>query len=114
MTAMNNAIRATETAMQLTTMNNGLRTSMDLMVRDLLQVGQGLPSGNVILIPSGAGSTAIKLPGRRRAYYLGQSGRSEALPAVDHRAGAGATALDLGRHARARARARSSTGPRPT
>ena len=32
-------------------MNNGLRTAMDLMVRDMLQVGQGLPGGRAILLP---------------------------------------------------------------
>ena len=70
MTAMNDAIKATDSAMLLTSMNTGLRTSMDLMVRDLLQVGQGLPSGHVIMIPSGAGATALRMPGPRRARYL--------------------------------------------
>ena len=36
---------------------------MDLIVRDMLQVGQGLPSGRVVLLPSGAGSTPIQIPG---------------------------------------------------
>jgi prepilin-type N-terminal cleavage/methylation domain-containing protein len=63
MSAMASSIRATDTAKLLTGLNNGLRTSMDLMVRDMLQVGQGLPSGRVINIPSGAGALAIRLPG---------------------------------------------------
>jgi hypothetical protein len=42
-------------------MNNGLRAAMDLMVRDLLQAGSGLPKGHVIQIPTG-GET-IRLPG---------------------------------------------------
>jgi hypothetical protein len=63
MAALSNAIRATETASLVTGMNNGLRVTMDLMVRDLLQVGQGLPSGNIIAIPTGTGATRIKLPG---------------------------------------------------
>lgn len=63
MAAMNDGIKATDGAMLLTNLNNGLRTSMDLMVRDMLQVGQGLPSGRVITIPSGAGAANVRLPG---------------------------------------------------
>jgi prepilin-type N-terminal cleavage/methylation domain-containing protein len=75
MAAMNDAIKVTDSAIQLTNMNNGLRTSMDLVVRDLLQVGQGLPSGNVVLVPTGAGSTAIRLPAPPGlTYYLGAAG----------------------------------------
>jgi prepilin-type N-terminal cleavage/methylation domain-containing protein len=51
--AMNNAIRASEVATLTTNMNQGLRTAMDIMVRDMLQVGQGLPSTRVIDIPNG-------------------------------------------------------------
>jgi hypothetical protein len=47
-------MQATGKAKLVTGMNNGLRTAMDLMVRDMLQVGQGLPTGRVILVPSGA------------------------------------------------------------
>jgi type II secretory pathway pseudopilin PulG len=61
--AMNNAIRASETATLMTNMNSGLRTAMDIMVRDMLQVGQGMPSGRTIDIPSGDGITDIKIPG---------------------------------------------------
>jgi len=61
--AMNNAIRASESASLMTGMNQGLRTAMDIMVRDMLQVGQGLPSGRTIDIPNGTSSTAIKIPG---------------------------------------------------
>jgi prepilin-type N-terminal cleavage/methylation domain-containing protein len=63
MAAMNDAIKATDGALLLTNMNNSLRTSMDLMVRDMLQVGQGLPSTHVISIPQGNGSQPIRLPG---------------------------------------------------
>ncbi len=63
LTAMTNAMRATEMASLMSGVNNGLRTAMDLIVRDMLQVGQGLPSGRVVLLPSGAGSTPIQIPG---------------------------------------------------
>jgi hypothetical protein len=63
MSAMHEAMRASESVARLTNMNYGLRTAMDLMVRDFLQVGSGLPPSHVILIPSGAGSSLIKIPG---------------------------------------------------
>jgi prepilin-type N-terminal cleavage/methylation domain-containing protein len=66
MAAMNNAIRASEVASLTTGMNQGLRTAMDIMTRDMLQVGQGMPSGRTIDIPNNNGtaiSAAVKLPG---------------------------------------------------
>ena len=75
MLAMSDAIKATESAQQITDLNNGLRTAMDLMVRDLLQVGQGLPGGRSILLPTGAGSLTMQLPGPIGSdyYYDGAS-----------------------------------------
>jgi prepilin-type N-terminal cleavage/methylation domain-containing protein len=69
MMAMSDAARATESATQITDLNNGLRTAMDLIVRDLLQVGQGLPGGRSILIPNGANSQTILLPGPPGTNY---------------------------------------------
>jgi prepilin-type N-terminal cleavage/methylation domain-containing protein len=63
MTALGDAMKATESATLLTNLNGGLRTAMDLVVRDLLQVGQGLPAGRVVFIPSGPNATPIKIPG---------------------------------------------------
>jgi prepilin-type N-terminal cleavage/methylation domain-containing protein len=61
--AMQHATRLNETAMVISGMNNSLRIGMDMVVRDLLQVGSGLPTGHAILTPSGAGSTRVKMPG---------------------------------------------------
>jgi prepilin-type N-terminal cleavage/methylation domain-containing protein len=77
MAALNNAVRATDSAKLITGMNNGLRTTMDLVVRDLLQVGQGLPSGNVIAVPSGVGATQIRLPGPPGTTLLMVAGATE-------------------------------------
>ena len=63
MAAMSDAVKATDSATQITTLNNGLRTAMDLMVRDLMQTGQGLPAGRVVGLPNGNGSNPIQLPG---------------------------------------------------
>jgi prepilin-type N-terminal cleavage/methylation domain-containing protein len=69
MAAMSDAIRATDSATLLTGLNNGLRTGMDLIVRDLLQVGQGLPAGRVVFVPAGAGAQALQLPGPPGTNY---------------------------------------------
>lgn len=61
--AMSQAMNAQHVAKQITGMNGNLRTSMDLVNRDLLQVGQGLPVGRRIGVPNGAGATVINRPG---------------------------------------------------
>jgi hypothetical protein len=60
MMTMTHAIQANQSVMLMAGMNNSLRTGIDVMVRDMLQVGQGLPNGGLILIPSG---TQMNLPG---------------------------------------------------
>jgi prepilin-type N-terminal cleavage/methylation domain-containing protein len=62
-TAMTNAMRAEETAKSITTLNGHLRSSMDVLVRDLLQTGQGLQVGRVVGVPNGAGASQILRPG---------------------------------------------------
>jgi prepilin-type N-terminal cleavage/methylation domain-containing protein len=69
MAAMSDAVKATDSATQITTLNNGLRTAMDLMIRDLMQAGQGLPAGRVVGLPNGNGSTTIQLPGPPGTNY---------------------------------------------
>lgn len=55
------ATRANEASTQLANMNQNLRVGMNLMVRDLLQTGQGIPTGG-IPIPNGAGAGPINRP----------------------------------------------------
>ena len=61
-TALNNAYSATAMASAVTGANNNLRTAVDLMVRDLIQVGQGLPTGRSVQVPNGTGATQIQRP----------------------------------------------------
>jgi type II secretory pathway pseudopilin PulG len=58
-----NARKATATVSLALEMNGALRSATDLIVRDLLQTGQGLPSGKVIEKPNGGTATAIRRPG---------------------------------------------------
>jgi hypothetical protein len=44
-------------------MNQNLRSGMNLMLRDLLQTGQGIPTGG-IPIPNGAGTTPLNRPSK--------------------------------------------------
>jgi hypothetical protein len=60
---MSDAVKATDSAKQVTDLNNGLRTAMDMMVRDALQAGQGLPTGRTIGLPYGNAATPMQLPG---------------------------------------------------
>jgi type II secretory pathway pseudopilin PulG len=73
MSALAQTMKANETAVLVTAMNSSLRTGMDLMMRDLLQVGSGLPPGHFVLIPSGAGER-INLPGPPGTAYMSVAG----------------------------------------
>ncbi len=77
MTALSDAVKATDAATLLTGLNGGLRTAMDLIVRDLLQVGQGLPAGRIVIVPSGANVQAIRMPGPPGTNYLFPIGLTE-------------------------------------
>lgn len=61
--AMTSAIRANNAVALTTRLNNNLRVAMDLVVRDLTQVGQGLPLGRVVGIPTGPGAQPVRRPG---------------------------------------------------
>jgi prepilin-type N-terminal cleavage/methylation domain-containing protein len=69
MSALGDAWKATDSATLLTGLNTGLRVAMDVVVRDVLQVGQGLPTGRIVTIPSGAGVTTIRIPGPPGTNY---------------------------------------------
>jgi hypothetical protein len=63
LSALQQAYRAHETAREITGLSNNLRIGVDLMVRDLIQVGQGLPTGRVVQVPAGAGVLDFNRPG---------------------------------------------------
>lgn len=60
---MTSALRSESAAKQMLDMNSHLRATMDLMQRDMLQVGQGLPVGRRIGIPNGTGAQPLNRPG---------------------------------------------------
>ena len=83
-------IKGNDAVLQMTGMNTSLRAGMDLIVRDLLQVGSGLPPGHVITIANGAGSSRVKIPGPPGTNFLTPSGAA-AIGAVIPQAGRGPT-----------------------
>ena len=94
---MANMMTANEIVLQTATMNNALRTGMDLIIRDLLQVGSGLPVGSHDHDPE-----------RRRVHRVNIPGP----PGTAFQTAAGDTRFRLS--FRDRARARRSTAFRPT
>jgi type II secretory pathway pseudopilin PulG len=62
MTALTNAYRSNENARGIIDVNNNLRIGVDLLVRDFIQVGQGLPTGRLVQVPSGTGALTIQRP----------------------------------------------------
>jgi type II secretory pathway pseudopilin PulG len=88
MGGMANIARGNQTVLQMASLNNALRSGIDLIVRDMLQVGSGLPSGHTVTIPNGANSVPVKLPGPPGTAF---TTTDSFLPAVIPRPGTGPT-----------------------
>jgi len=88
LSTMADVMKSNDIVQQTAAMNNGLRTSMDLIVRDMLQVGSGLPGGHTITIPNGPGATPIRLPGPPGTNFTTDPADAS-IPAVIPRTGAG-------------------------
>lgn len=65
--AMSQAMKGEELVRLTTNMNASLRATMDLAVRDFLQIGQGLPDSRRIGVPNNVGALPIFRPGPRAA-----------------------------------------------
>ncbi|HEY7790566.1 MAG TPA: prepilin-type N-terminal cleavage/methylation domain-containing protein [Vicinamibacterales bacterium] len=61
LTAFRNGLNVNDAATEIGDSSQNLRAGTDLMVRDLLQTGAGIPTGGIPL-PAGAGATAINRP----------------------------------------------------
>lgn len=82
LTALTNAYRATESAKSRIALNNNLRIGVDLIVRDLIQVGQGMPTGRTVQVPSGAGALIIQRPHPQGSACTAWPAGTTALSAV--------------------------------
>ena len=63
MTGLSSVMQGNEIVMTVAAVNDSVRAGMDLMVRDLLQTGSGLPSGHAVSIPNGDGAVQVRIPG---------------------------------------------------
>jgi prepilin-type N-terminal cleavage/methylation domain-containing protein len=61
--AMTQAMKGEESTRLMTGLNAALRGTMDLVVRDSLQIGQGLPDARRIEVPNGLAAQTIVRPG---------------------------------------------------
>jgi type II secretory pathway pseudopilin PulG len=90
LSSLADVMKSNDIVAQTVAMNKGLRSSMDLIVRDMLQVGSGLPGGHTITIPNGSGATPVRLPGPPGTSFTTASGDAS-IPAVIPRPNAGPT-----------------------
>jgi hypothetical protein len=90
MSGLANVIKGNELVVSLSSVNNGLRAGMDLITRDLLQVGSGLPSSHAVGIPNGTGSVQVRIPGPPGTTFLTDVG-DLVLPAVIPKSNVGPT-----------------------
>jgi prepilin-type N-terminal cleavage/methylation domain-containing protein len=82
LTALTNAYRATESANGTLGLNNNLRIGMDLIVRDLIQVGQGMPTGRTVQVPNGDGALLIQRPHPQGSACTEWPAGTTVIPAV--------------------------------
>lgn len=84
-------MQGNELVLTVASVNDSVRAGMDLMIRDLLQTGSGLPSSHTVSIPNGAGAVQIRIPGPPgQGAFLTEPG-ALVLPAVMPRDGQGPT-----------------------
>ncbi|MDQ3069106.1 MAG: hypothetical protein M3R55_05185 [Acidobacteriota bacterium] len=87
------ALRVTDAARETTDTNQSLEVATSLLIRDLIQGGQGLPLGG-ISVPSGIGATAINRPSPAGGAMTFPGG-TEVLSAVFPGGGLGPAVLGI-------------------
>ena len=87
---LSDVMKGNQTVLMIAGMNNSVRTGLDFVVRDMLQVGSGLPAGHSIAIASGAGSTPVRIPGPPTTNITAEAG-AVTLPAIYPLPGRGPT-----------------------
>jgi hypothetical protein len=86
---LSDVINGNNLIMSVSAVNNSARAGMDLMVRDLLQVGSGLPASHAVTIPNGANSQPVLIPGPPGVATYSTEAGDLVLPAVIPHANAG-------------------------
>jgi prepilin-type N-terminal cleavage/methylation domain-containing protein len=91
LTALTNAFRANDSVQIITGVNNNLRIGADLIVRDFIQVGQGLPTGRTVQVPSFTGALQIQRPHPQGSACTSWPAGTQSIPAVTAGPGCGPT-----------------------
>jgi type II secretory pathway pseudopilin PulG len=91
LSAFNSSMGLADTSRIVSETNHSLQAAMSLMVRDLLQTGQGIPTGGIPL-PSGAGASAVVRPAPGTATF---PSTWETLPAISPGSALGPTVLGV-------------------
>lgn len=81
MTTFRNALTLNEAATMVADSNQNLRAGTNMLVRDLMQTGRGVPTGG-IPIPFGAGSTALKRPSPSSTQLYFDNTTQNTLPGI--------------------------------
>jgi prepilin-type N-terminal cleavage/methylation domain-containing protein len=90
---LSSVMQGNDLVRNVASMNDSARAGMDLMVRDLLQVGSGLPASHAVAIPSGddpEDAERIRIPGPPETNFM-TAATDLVLAAVIPRNGAGPT-----------------------
>jgi prepilin-type N-terminal cleavage/methylation domain-containing protein len=89
LTSLTNAYRSNESARIITGVNNNLRIGADLIVRDFIQVGQGLPTARTVQVPAFAGALQIQRPHPQGSACTAWPAGTQTIPAVTPGPGCG-------------------------
>ena len=89
LTVITDGRRMAECASSVIGLNNNLRIGVDLIVRDLIQVGQGLPPGRTVQVPNGDGALRIQRPGPQGSLCTRWPAGTTAISAVTPGPGCG-------------------------
>ncbi len=81
MSTFKNALTLNDTATLVSDSNQNLRAGTNMLVRDLMQTGRGVPIGGVP-IPSGTGATALKRPSPTDTQLYFNNTTETMLPAI--------------------------------
>ena len=81
MTTFRNALTLNEAATMVADSNQNLRAGTNMLVRDLMQTGRGMPTGG-IPIPFGTGSTALKRPSPSSTQLYFDNTTQTTLPGI--------------------------------
>ncbi|HXQ27284.1 MAG TPA: prepilin-type N-terminal cleavage/methylation domain-containing protein [Candidatus Acidoferrales bacterium] len=84
--ALTDAIHTTDSVALMAGVQDNLRASMDAMAHDIIQSGEGIPSGGITIPTTGAGASVINRPGPVASTF---PGTYTALPVLIPGAGGG-------------------------